>query len=198
MLPIYVDFDDVLCESTNAYVKIFEREFNKKVYFENISSFDLKKAFGLTNSEFEYFFSIVHRHEEVLSFELIEGAIEVLTAWANKGYEISIVTGRLTSSYEASIEWLSRHKVPYRSFTMVDKYSRENFDKNIAISMGELSQKKFCLAIEDSVKMARHLSLKMEIQVALFDRPWNRLVNLNGKITRYKTWAHMGKEFTNP
>ena len=146
MLPIYADLDDVLCESTNAYVKILEREFNKRVYFENINSFDLKKAFDLTDSEFEYFFTIVHRHEEILSFKLIEGAIEVLTAWANKGYEISIVTGRLTSSYGASIEWLSRHEVPYHSFTIVDKYSRENIDKNIAISMREFSQKKFCLS----------------------------------------------------
>ena len=80
MLPIYVDLDDVLCESTNAYLKILKREFNKKVHFENINSFDLKKAFDLTDSEFEYFFTIVHRHEEILSFKLIEGAIEVLTA----------------------------------------------------------------------------------------------------------------------
>jgi uncharacterized HAD superfamily protein len=81
---------------------------------------------------------------------------------------------------------------------MVDKYSRENIDTKIAISMEKFSEMKFSLAVEDSATMALHLSQKMGIPVALMDRPWNRRVNLNHKINRYKSWPDLRKDFQNP
>ena len=198
MSPIYVDFDDVLSDTTSAFVKILKREFDKRVGFEDISSFNLKVSFNLSDKEYAHFFQRVHQPDVIMAFPLIKGAIGVLEDWINLGYQISIVTGRLTTAYEASLAWLAEHKVPYHSFTMVDKYSRENIDTKIAISMEEFSEKKFSLAIEDSATMALHLSQKMRIPVALMDRPWNRKVDLNQNLRRYSSWSEIHKDFKTP
>ena len=108
------------------------------------------------------------------------------------------MTGRLTSAYEASLDWLAKHNVSYHSFTMVDKYSRGNTDPKIAVSMKDFSEMKFSLAVEDSEKMALHLSQKMRIPVALIDRPWNRRTNLNHRISRYTSWYDIQNDFKTP
>ncbi len=198
MLPIYVDFDDVLSDTTSAFLKILKLEFGKSVDFEDIFSFDLKASFNLNDSEYEKFFERVHQAEVIIAFAPIEGAIGVLEEWIKHGYQISIVTGRLTTAYEASLDWLAKHSVPYHSFTMVDKYSRGNIDTKIAISMEEFSEMKFSLAVEDSATMAWHLSQEMSIPVALMDRPWNRKVDLNHNIRRYKSWSDIRKDFKTP
>jgi uncharacterized HAD superfamily protein len=198
MSPIYVDFDDVLSDTTSAFLKILKLEFGKSVNFEDISSFDLKVSFNLSDKEYEYFFERVHQAEVIMAFPPIEGAIGALEEWIRLGYQIAIVTGRLTSAYEASLDWLAKHNVPYHSFIMVDKYSRENIDTKIAISMKEFSEMKFSLAIEDAATMALHLSQKMGIPVALIDRPWNRKVDLNHNIRRYKSWSDIRKDFNTP
>jgi uncharacterized HAD superfamily protein len=175
MLPIYVDFDDVLADTTKSFLKILRCEFGKSVNFEDIFSFDLRASFDLSESEFEHFFQRVHQPEVIMEFAPIEGC-----------------------AYEASLDWLSKHNVPYHSFMMVDKYSRENIDTKIAVSMEEFSEMKFSLAVEDSAKMALHLSQKMGISVALIDRPWNRRANLNHKINRYTSWYDIQNDFQTP
>ena len=198
MSPIYVDFDDVLSDTTSAFLKVLKCEFGKRVNFEDIFSFDLKASFNLSENEFEHFFQRVHQPEIIMAFAPMEGAIGVIKEWVKLGYQISIVTGRLTSAYEASLDWLSKHNVPYHSFMMVDKYSRERIDTKIAVSMQEFSKMRFHLAVEDSAKMAQHLSLEMGTSVALIDRPWNRKANLNHKITRYTSWYEIQNDFQTP
>ena len=43
MPPIYVDIDDVLADTSGALINIAEKEFQRKVPFEELTSFDLKK-----------------------------------------------------------------------------------------------------------------------------------------------------------
>jgi len=198
MLPIYVDFDDVLSDTTSAFLKILKCEFGRSVNFDDIFSFDLKASFNLTDSEYESFFDRVHQADVIMSFAPMEGAIGALEAWVKRDYQISIVTGRLTSAHAASLDWLAKQNVPYHSFTMVDKYSRGNTDPKIAVSMEEFSEMKFSLAIEDSATMALHLSQQMGIPVALIDRPWNRRTNMNPKISRYTSWYDIQNDFQTP
>lgn len=188
MKPIYVDMDDVLTESTKAFIQIIHREFGRSIRFEDIHSFDLKTSFGLSDDEFDHFFDLAHQPDAILSYAPMEGAIESLRDWSRKGCDISIVTGRLTSAYDASKQWLSDHKVPYTSFFTVNKYGRENMDPTLSISLEQLSEKQFCFAVEDSADMARYLSLNMQIPVFLYDRPWNRKFETNGSIKRFNSW----------
>ncbi len=97
--------------------------------------------------------------------------------------------------YESTIEWLSKHDVPYQSFTIVDKYSRPNMDKNIAVSLDKLSNMAFHLAVEDSGEMAKFLSTEMNTPVALLDRPWNRDIASDAQLTRYSSWRELNSGF---
>ena len=139
------------------------------------------------------FFHLIHQPEEVLSYEPVDGAITAIRDWSEKGYEINIVTGRLTSTYEASLAWLSQYDVPYDAFIMVDKYNRSQTDMSIAITMAELSSMKFGLAVEDSLEMALYLSSAMDTSVALLDRPWNRSEETNGNIQRCPDWGKISR-----
>ena len=190
---IYVDLDDVIAKTTCHYVEVLKREFGRTVDFEDITSFNLQKSFSLSETEYEYFFSLVHKPEVVLELEPFEGVVNVLNNWSDRGCEITVVTGRLTSAYDSSIEWLRASNIPFDSFIMVDKYSRPVVDRNIAITLEEFSMMKFSLAVEDSVDMVHFIRQKVCCPVIIFDRPWNRNGILQPDIQRYKTWEEIGK-----
>jgi len=193
MQPVYIDFDDVITETGQACIEVLQQEFGRTADFEDLTTFDLQVSLGLTDTEFEHFFQVLHRPEVVLNYQPIKGAVEGLNHWADQGIKIAIVTGRSTSTYDASLEWLEHYNVSYDSFTMVNKYQREDSDQSIAITLEELTQRKYSLAVEDSDKMAAFLSEEMGIQVALFDRPWNRNMKSNDKVTRYHSWDQLKK-----
>ncbi len=173
-------------------MEIVQREFGKSIAFENITTFDLQKSFFLSDQEFDHFFRLVHEPEIILTLKPFEGALDVLEKWAGLGYEITVVTGRLTSTYESSLEWLRVNNVPFDSFIMVDKYLRPVVDKKIAISLERFSGMEFCIAVEDSFDMARFLLQRMNTDVILFDRPWNRNANHLPGIRRCMTWDEIG------
>lgn len=191
MLPIYVDIDDILADTSSCLIHIAEKEFHKKVPFAELTSFDLKVSFDLTQDEYEHFLEMAHQPDEILNIAPIPDAIKTLRQWMASGYEISIVTGRPTTTYETTQEWLAVHQVPYDHFFMVNKYARQGMDNKIALSMQALSEMKFQFAIEDSYDMAVHLADSMGTQVLLYDRPWNRGPNLNGKIKRFRSWEEL-------
>jgi len=191
MLPIYVDIDDVLADTSSCLIHIAEKEFHKKVPFEALTSFDLKVSFDLTQDEYEHFLEMAHQPDEILNIAPIPDAIKALRRWMASGYEISIVTGRPTTTYETTMEWLAAHNVPHDQFFMVDKYARPGMDKSIALSMQSLSEMAFHFAIEDSYDMAVYLADNLDTQVLLYDRPWNRGPGLNGKIRRFRSWEEL-------
>lgn len=193
MPAIYIDLDDVIAETTCHYVDIVKREFGKTVDFESITSFNLQESFFLTDSEYEYFFRLVHEPEIILELEPVEGAINVLNRWAAQGYEISVVTGRLTSTFDSSLEWLKSNLVPFDSFIMVDKYSRLVVDRNIAVSLDQLLKMDFILAIEDSLDMASFIYKRMNTRTIIFERPWNRNATFQNGLQNCATWDEICK-----
>ena len=189
MLPIYVDFDDVLCETARGLLGLLEREYGKRVAFEALTDFDLEVSLGLPKAQFDHFFQLVHRPDELLSYKPIPEALAALDRWTQAGFEIAIVTGRPTTAREVSLEWLAAHQVAYHSFTMVDKYGREK--GNGALSMAELTAMEFTLAVEDAPQMAQYLADSMATHVALVDRPWNRSLPAQNGITRVTSWSEI-------
>lgn len=191
---IYVDLDDVLCETARHFLVIVAREFNKRIAYEDLTNFDIGSSCGLRPAETDELYRIVHRPDELMQMAPIDGAIATLQQWANNGYEIAIVTGRPPESYEPSLAWLTRHRVPYASFCMVDKYSRFATDNTIAIRLDELAQQKYCWAVEDSLPMAKFLASRMELPVALIDCPWNRASADHANVGRYADWPTLARQ----
>jgi uncharacterized HAD superfamily protein len=185
---IYVDMDDVLCHAARHFLMIVEREFGKRIEYEQLTNFDVGQSCGLRPNEREELYRIVHGRDELLSMAPVSDAIAVLEGWKKRGFEIAIITGRPPESYGTSIEWLSKHRVPFHSFTVVDKYSRFSTEQTGAISLAELAAQRFCWAVEDSLPMARYLADEMKVPVALIDCPWNRTDAEHAGVSRYHHW----------
>jgi len=185
---IYVDLDDVLCQAAGHFLKIVEREFGKRVAYEQLTNFDVGRSCGLTSEERDALYRIVHRPEELLSMAPVAEAAAVLERWESAGFEIAIVTGRPPDTREVSLAWLKRHGLPFHSFTIVDKYSRFSTAKTAAIDLAQLAERRFCLAVEDSLPMAQYLATHMKVPVALLERPWNQSADPHIRICRYRDW----------
>lgn len=187
---IYVDMDDVLCETAQAWLAIAERKFGKKIPYERLTTFEIGKACGLEAHEIQELIRLAHHPEELFAMAPIGEAISILAHWARSGHEIAIVTGRPPSTYDVSRAWLARHEVPHHDFVMVDKYGRFATENTIAITLRELAARRFSFAVEDSPTMAKFLATEMKVPVALLDRPWNRMEE-HPLITRLNNWREI-------
>ncbi|HEY2919127.1 MAG TPA: bifunctional metallophosphatase/5'-nucleotidase [Candidatus Binatia bacterium] len=193
---IYVDMDDVLCQAARHFLVIVEREFGKRIAYEQLTNFDVGQSCGLQPDECEELYRIVHRPDELLSMAPVSDAIAVLERWEERGFEIAIITGRPPETFETSIEWLTKHRVPFHSLTVVDKYSRFPTEQTGAMSLSELAARRFCWAVEDSLLMARYLAGEMKVPVALIDCPWNQTDTEHVGVGRYRHWQAIAKAFT--
>ncbi|MBM4263963.1 MAG: bifunctional metallophosphatase/5'-nucleotidase [Deltaproteobacteria bacterium] len=185
---IYVDMDDVICQTARRFLDIVEREFGKRVAYEQLTNFDIGQACNLQPAERDELYRIVHQNKELLNLAPIGQAIDVLRRWAATDYEIAIVTGRPPECEEVSLVWLARHRVPFQSFTMVDKYGRFATANTSAITLDELRARQYCWAVEDSLPMAHYLAAQMAVPVALIDCPWNRSGADHANIARCADW----------
>jgi len=185
---IYVDLDDVLCQAARHFLVVVEREFGKRIAYEELTNFDVGHSCGLAAEERDELYRIVHRPDDLLNMAPVSEAIAVLKGWEEQGFDIAIVTGRPPESVQVSLAWLAKHQISHSSFTVVDKYSRFRTDRTNAISLAELAGRRFCWAVEDSLPMARFLADQMNLPVALIDRPWNRTDAVHNRIMRYLDW----------
>ena len=181
-MKIYVDFDDCLCETAKYFTKILDEMFGKNVPYENIKYFDLQKSFSINDEQYEQMMIEGHRPEVLLSFEETPGASETLNEWVDRGYDVSIITGRPFSSYEPSKHWLDQHGLERVRLYCLDKYGRDAFIKNstFSLELDDYYKMKFDYAIEDSPKAFRFFDHLPDMKVMVFDRPWNRDYQLPG------------------
>jgi uncharacterized HAD superfamily protein len=185
---VYIDLDDVLCHAARHFLLIVEREFGKRIAYEQLTDFDVGRACGLTAEERDELYRLVHRPEELLNMAPIDEAVTVVEYWQKQSFDIAIVTGRPPETIEATLAWLAKHHVSYSSLTIVDKYARFAPGDKGALSLAELATRRFCWAVEDSLPMAHYLAAHMKLPVALLDRPWNRIEQAHERISRYESW----------
>ena len=60
-MRIYIDFDDVLCETARNLAVLARELFGRTVPYEAISGFDLKAAFALSEAEIDRLMEHAHR-----------------------------------------------------------------------------------------------------------------------------------------
>ena len=191
-MRVYIDFDDVICETARFFSGEVMRIFGIDVPYERMAYFNLKKAFNLTDSQYDKLMQAGHTTEALLGYEETPGASATIIKWARQGHEIYIVTGRPFDSYEPSRQWLDAHGLQNIPLYCVDKYGRENFNKTWSYSMTleELYNTKFDFAIEDSPVAFEHLLHFNGCRVAVFNRPWNMAEKLpTDNFVRCGDWA---------
>lgn len=175
-MNIYVDFDDCLCETGRAFASLAAELFGSSVPYEGMRHFNLQKAFGLTDEQYDRLLIRGHEPEVLLSFGETPGAPETLRGWVDGGHSVSVVTGRPFSAYEPSRAWLDRHGLRDVPLYCLDKYGRENFLRGSAFSLTleDYYKMHFDLAVEDSPLAFRFFDHLPDLRVMVFDRPWNR------------------------
>ncbi len=195
-MKFYVDFDDCLCETGKAFSRLAKELFGKDVPYGEMRYFNLQEAFGLTDAQYELLLIRGHEPDELLSYEETPGASTVLREWIAEGHDVSVITGRPGSAYPASRTWLDRHGLQDAGLFCLDKYGRENLIRGSSFSLQpeDFYRMKFDFAVEDSpaaFSLFQHLP---ELQVMVFDRPWNRQSRFpNGHFHRCMDWESIRK-----
>lgn len=195
-MKIYIDFDDVICETARYFTKIADQLFGIKVPYEQVKFFNLQKAFNLTESQYAELMAEGHKPEVLLSYEETPDASKIINKWVNEGHEVSVITGRPFDSFEPSRKWLDEHNLSRIPLFCVDKYGREKFYQSASFNMSlqDFYAMTFDFAVEDSPAAFEHLMHFENCQVAVFDRPWNKnAVFPSDKFSRGNTWDEIDK-----
>ena len=198
-MNIYVDFDDCLCETAKAFSKLVREMFGIRVPYEKMWSFNLQQSFGLTDEQYQALLIRGHEPEVLLSYEETPGASQVLNEWVRAGHQVSVVTGRPSSSYELSRLWLDRHGMTDAELFCLDKYGREKEagSGSISLKLEDYYRMPFDFAVEDSPAAFRFFDHLPKLQVFVYDRPWNRTPALPGSnYHRCCSWAEINARLT--
>ncbi len=195
-MNIYIDFDDCLCETARAFSVLVENLFGKKVPYEDIRFFNLQDTFSLTDAEYEEMMIAGHTPESLLAYEETPGAVDTVNGWLDAGHDISVITGRPHSAFEASRQWLDEHGLERVKLYCLNKYGRDSFIKNsdFSLELEDYYRMHFDVAIEDSPHAFRFFDHLPELKVCVVDRPWNHETELPGaNYTRCFDWRTIRK-----
>ena len=190
-MNIYVDFDDCLCETARSFSDIVKEEFGIDVPYEKMRYFNLQKAFGLNDEQYEWLLIKGHEPDVLLAYEETPGAVMTVNEWMDKGHNVSIITGRPFSAYDTSREWLDRHGLKNIDLFCLNKYSRDGsmYNNSFSLELEDYYKMKFDYAVEDSPSAFRFFEHLPELKVMVYDRPWNREGEFpNGNYERYLDW----------
>lgn len=193
-MKIYIDFDDVICETAAYFTKIAKELFGIDVPYSEVQFFNLRKAFDLNEDQYDELMRVGHLPENLLAYEETDGAVETINRWVDEGHEVSIITGRPFDAYVPSRKWLDDHNLKRVPLFCVDKYGRENFmkDSTFSMTLQELYRLSFDLAIEDSPAAFEHVLHFEDCKIAVFNRPWNQNATLpNDDFIRCQNWQEI-------
>ena len=192
-MRIYVDFDDVVCETARTLCVWASEWFGVAVPYEEIHWFDLRRSLGLNETQYQHLMARAHENGAMMKYPPAPGAIETLVEWQRQGLDVMIVTGRPASTRDVSHAWLAHYGLERVPVTFVDKYQREppaSPGVPRALTIDELGALAFDVAVEDAPIALDLLAANPAIRVFVFDRPWNRdYAPACGRVERAADWA---------
>lgn len=196
-MKIYIDFDDVICETAEYFTKLAKELFEIEVPYSQVQFFNLQKSFAIDDVQYEELMRAGHLPENLLAYAETPGASKTINRWLEEGHEVFVITGRPYEAYEPSRRWLDEHGLENVPLFCVDKYGREKFHQGSSYSMTleMLYGMNFDFAVEDSPAAFEHLLHFDHCRVAVFERPWNRLEKLpDGRFVRCVDWDAVDRE----
>lgn len=129
MIKILFDIDDTVCVTAPTWTKLTTdyMKFMKKEKTNN-GTYDLEKAYGLTDSESEVYMDYMNNNMPYTTLPPVNGASEFINKLIRWGYSIGFITKRPYKSCEATVQWLKEIlKVP-----KFDIYWNEGIDLKTA------------------------------------------------------------------
>lgn len=195
-MRIYIDFDDVLCETARHLSDLACALFGRQVPYEAISGFDLQRAFSLSEAEIAALMEHAHRDDFLVGLTPTPGGLEGVRALESHGHELVIVTGRPAVSHPGSCGWLRKYGLSHLGLLHVDKYGRadtRNADGSIpqTLDRDAFAAQRFDVAIDDSPIALDLLAPRRDCLVIVYDRPWNRRYAQTPNMRRSDSWTEI-------
>lgn len=180
MKKVAFDMDDCLTETWRSIIDLVEAEFGLSL--KEPEEFYITSSYLTPEQErhfWQKYLTHIYQHSPPR-----EGAREVLRRLEQKGYEIYILTARMT--YDERIEpltreWFSRFDIPFHHLHL-DAGTKAHLCKQWGIP----------LMVEDNTRNSEILS-KEGIQVLLLDQPYNRHYRGEG-VRRVHSWLEIEEE----
>lgn len=194
-MKIYVDMDDVLTETARELSRLAAEFFDVHVPYEEISAFDLKQSFHLTDEQYLRLMRGAHWKGVLEGLPETPGAREGVARLMAQGHEVIIVTGRPLQTADVSQGWLRQHGFPEIPFFCLDKYGRwaaANDSDPRLLTREAFDRTHFDLFIDDSPLALDLLKERTACQILVFDRPWNRAYPLAATMRRVIGWEAIG------
>ncbi|HRR35226.1 MAG TPA: hypothetical protein P5026_14080 [Kiritimatiellia bacterium] len=193
-MRIYIDFDDVLCETARHLSDLARERFGRQVPYEAISGFDLQQAFSLSEAEITALMEYAHNDDFLTGLTPAPGGLEGVRALEARGHELVIVTGRPAVSHPGSCGWLAKHGLAHVELLHVDKYGRADaWPTDVALpptlDLAAFAAQRFDVAIDDSPIALDLLAPRRDCLVIVYDRPWNRHYALAANMRRAASWT---------
>ena len=194
-MRIYIDFDDVLCETARALSVLALEMFGRDVPYDDIQFFDLEKSFSLTDAQLDRLMARAHEDHFLLNLAPTPGGTDAIHAWEAAGHDVSIVTGRQPTCHAGSMQWLRARGLAHMGIIYVDKYGRAPAnppaDAPVMIKLDAFNRLHFDIAIDDSPAALDLLAPRRDCRTIIFDRPWNRAYPPAPTMTRATSWAEI-------
>lgn len=193
---IYIDMDDVVADTGVLLADYANRCFNTNYTVNDMTDFDLKVSFKLSDDDYYTFMTGFH-HNCLVDIAPIDGAVDTIKKWNRLGYDPAIVTGRPTYANGYTLQWLKKHGLEDIRVYHVDKYNRL-FNKNedpLITPFNALHDMDVKFAIDDSLTSLNLLTDSKLCPFAVFTRPWNSSFEASADATppsfRASTWAEL-------
>lgn len=196
-MRIYVDFDDVLCETARALSGLARAMFGRQVPYRRIHAFDLRVAFDLDQRQHQALLDRAHEPGFLLGLQATPGAAAGLKTWLRAGHEVVVVTGRPSATHPSTSAWLARRGLAALPVLYVDKYGRNHVSPPgapAALRPEDLRREHFDVAIDDSPAALDALLARRAARIIVFDRPWNRSYGpAHPGFRRCENWAALNR-----
>ena len=73
-MKIYIDFDDVICETAKYFTKLAKELFGIDIPYRQVQFFNLQKSFDLNDEQYDKLMKAGHMPENLLDYEETEGS----------------------------------------------------------------------------------------------------------------------------
>ncbi|NLB68263.1 MAG: hypothetical protein GX804_01045 [Lentisphaerae bacterium] len=192
---IYVDMDDVICESGVMLARFAKLNYGRNIDVEEIFDYDLRKSFMFDEETYRHYMKSFHE-TELLDIPEIPGATDTIRKWREDGLNPIVVTGRPVYTNEATHQWLKNYGLEGMSVYHVDKYATlfNESDDPLITPFPALAEMNFKFAVDDAPNAIRMISEINLCPFALFCRPWNRTYELPQTPQpnyRIKSWVEL-------
>lgn len=161
MLKIALDFDNVLADTTGAWISYYNKLYNKNVRKSDIQEYYFWNTLDISREEAFRIFSVVWTNWKDL--QLLENdSISFVNSIA-KVAEVDLVSSALVD--------------------MKDWIAHKNFQFNKVVYSQQKSDLSYDVFIEDSPYEASKIVDNQRICL-LYDQPWNRMISVSDRLVR--------------